>query len=59
MLRYLESEVHELREEILDIKSNAVHNAAKEESVSVTNAMVSELGDIIFDVLMLEMILRR
>ena len=54
MLHYLESEIRELREEIVATK-RCNERAKADQKV----AMISELGDVLFDVLMLEMLLRR
>jgi len=59
MLGYLESEVHELHEEISILKSSVVIGDPAAGSIVSKDAMVSELGDILFDVLMLEMMMRR
>lgn len=62
MLHYLKSEVDELQHELHVINSDGVcldPKSSQECDVDRKKAMVSELGDILFDVLMLEMIMRR
>ncbi len=62
MLNFLESEVHELREEIERAKTVGTdqdESANAEEQKFDSDAILSELGDIFFDALMLEMMLRR
>ena len=62
MLNFLESEVHELREELEMVNTDGID---KDKSVNAqeqkfdSDAILSELGDIFFDALMLEMMLRR
>ena len=64
MLVYLESEVHELQEEIISMHSvrdgSDASSGRKHPSYSDRKkAMIAELGDVLFDVLMLEMMMRR
>lgn len=63
MLAYLESEVHELHEEISFLKSKGVRSdgslIGNDLSSLHKKEMIAELGDILFDALMLEMLLRR
>mmetsp|Transcript_30808 Transcript_30808/g.35566 ORF Transcript_30808/g.35566 Transcript_30808/m.35566 type:complete len:229 (+) Transcript_30808:121-807(+) len=64
MIEYLESEVKELKNELLPVES-VKEASMKEEKNAIlsvkgnSRAIVSELGDVIFDVLMLEMMLQR
>lgn len=61
MLNFLSSEVKELQEEIegfaADQKENAIRDLLPTDERK--NAIISELGDLLFDVLMLEMMMRR
>ena len=61
MLNFLSSEVKELQEEIegfaADQKENAIGDLLPTDERK--NAIISELGDLLFDVLMLEMMMRR
>eukprot|EP00553_Chaetoceros_curvisetus_P004564 CAMPEP_0204617222 /NCGR_PEP_ID=MMETSP0717-20131115/4257_1 /ASSEMBLY_ACC=CAM_ASM_000666 /TAXON_ID=230516 /ORGANISM="Chaetoceros curvisetus" /LENGTH=177 /DNA_ID=CAMNT_0051630693 /DNA_START=86 /DNA_END=619 /DNA_ORIENTATION=- len=52
MLGFLESEVHELKDELSLIKKDV-------DKMQTRDAIVSEVGDILFDALMLEMVIRR
>jgi NTP pyrophosphatase (non-canonical NTP hydrolase) len=64
MLAYLESEVHELHEELSFFKSKGVRSDSSLSGNDLSSfhkkkEMIAELGDILFDALMLEMLLRR
>ena len=64
MLAYLGSEVHELQEEISFLKSKGdrIDSSLSGNDLSSFHKkkeMIAELGDILFDALMLEMLLRR
>ena len=61
MLNFLSSEVKELQEEIEGLAAEQKDNAIEDllPTDDRKTAIISELGDLLFDVLMLEMMMRR
>lgn len=61
MLNFLGSEVKELQEEIEGLAAEQKDNAIEDllPTDDRKTAIISELGDLLFDVLMLEMMMRR
>lgn len=59
MMGFLESELKELREELLIMKSYRTKKNISNREDDNKKEIVSEVGDILFDVLMLEMTIRR
>lgn len=61
MLNFLSSEVKELQEEIDGLGADREENSTEDllSTDERKSAIISELGDLIFDVLMLEMMMRR
>jgi len=59
MMGFLESELKELKDELVIMKSCKTNVEKISNNVDNKKEIVSEVGDIIFDVLMLEMAIRR
>jgi len=59
MMGFLESELKELKVELVIMKSCKTNVEKINNNVDNKKEIVSEVGDIIFDVLMLEMAIRR
>ena len=60
MMGFLESELKELKDELVIMNSlKTTHHEKINDNVDNKKEIVSEVGDIIFDVLMLEMAIRR
>lgn len=59
MMGFLESELKELREELVLMKSYRTKKNISNREDDNKKEIVSEVGDILFDVLMLEMTIRR